>query len=259
MSEEEKDQLDEQQDTSGTEDEQQDDPSQVDPGQDNTGQDDPEQGPDESEGGTQPTPDGGEEQPTLDPAGQSPDPADTQPPTPPGGDEPEKGDEPKEEKSESAGKDEAELGLTDERDEPQKLAYIRASLTRYSRVMGPGGQAVAQGNGKREQENLYRTLITALMLPENLFEDGIELVLAFFREFRGGAYREQMLHRFANELSLREQQIKAYRGLVTLFSAAADPQMRGHALTRMVDIEKLVDRMPNNEVAARLLAYFDAD
>lgn len=232
MSEEEKDKLDEQQDQPDTETEQQDDPT-----QDGA----------EPEAGEQPAAESDTDQPAP-----GPEPTAAQEPA---GDDPEQSDD----EDVDGAEDEAELELTDERDEPQKLAYLRASLTRYSRVMGPGGQAVAQGNGKREQENLYRTLITALMLPEDLFEDGVELVLAFFREYRNAAFREQMLHRFVNELSLREQQVKAYRGLVTLFSAAADPQMRGHALTRMVDIEKLVDRMPNNEVAARLLAYFDAD
>lgn len=132
--------------------------------------------------------------------------------------------------------------------------YVVTFMQEYLKHMSPG-VANDTETGVRMQLLLWRT-IKNVVENDDGFREAFRLLIAYFKEYRNGAFHETYVHRFHPDLTMQPGEITGFTRMVNLLTVAA-------GLTNKNDIRKFVNLSASFDTALsdsarnRVMNYFD--
>ena len=132
--------------------------------------------------------------------------------------------------------------------------YVVTFMQEYLKHMSPG-VANDTETGVRMQLLLWRT-IKNVVENDDGFREAFRLLIAYFKEYRDGAFHETYVHRFHPDLTMQPGEITGFTRMVNLLTVAA-------GLTNKNDIRKFVNLSASFDTALsdsarnRVMNYFD--
>lgn len=137
------------------------------------------------------------------------------------------------------------------------VARIARRMEHYLYNMAPRRPQTAS-SGKYQQRELYTIYLDVLGQPPERFNEAMSMLLSYFAEHQRGALSSRLINRFLPQVPQRSEDNRALEALNRLFTAIAEPSTRQQAL-KHVDLNKVVQRLPDEDMANKLLSYFDAE
>lgn len=132
--------------------------------------------------------------------------------------------------------------------------YVVTFMQEYLKHMSPGVSNDTE-TGVRMQLLLWRT-IKNVVENDDGFREAFRLLIAYFKEYRNGAFHETYVHRFHPDLTMQPGEITGFTRMVNLLTVAA-------GLTNKNDIRKFVNLSASFDTALsdsarnRVMNYFD--
>lgn len=131
---------------------------------------------------------------------------------------------------------------------------VRSVIDEYITGMAPA-KPITESAGANFQLKLWRAIEQVLRSPAELFHVNMNTLLEEIKKNRDGVFSEKYVFRFFHRIELPETQLKSFERLLNLFITTCDPSTRELAL-KQVDMEKTLEKLPNEETRQRIFAYY---
>lgn len=128
-------------------------------------------------------------------------------------------------------------------------------LKRYVEVMDLGNRPSTK-DGASLQRDLYNTFIMALNVDARISFTCLNIILFIYNYFSDSIFAESYAYRYIDRVELAQKQLKAFRYLMHLFIATANPGTRRINLRR-VDIVAVAEELNIQLAKDNLIRYYN--
>lgn len=145
----------------------------------------------------------------------------------------------------------ADLKVNGSEREKALITYLEA----YTTKMAPGVPLTIK-ESVANQQSLWRALFNLIQNEDN-FNEGFNLVLSYFREFKDAAFHEKYVFRDSEHFTIGADQIFTFLALLNLLKIAAGSNSHKLVL-KQVDMNRTLTAVYSDEGRQRVLNYFNA-
>lgn len=132
---------------------------------------------------------------------------------------------------------------------------IVSILKNYVEVMGVTNTVMSQPIVNQHQGALWRIFRTIFESEEN-FVGGMNIILAFFTEYRTGAFSDRLVFRGFEHTRLNPEQSKSFQSVLSILTTAAGLNDRKQ-VTKVIDLARAMEGNVFTESARqRVIGYF---
>jgi len=128
------------------------------------------------------------------------------------------------------------------------------NIADYMENMKPGKQ-VFPADGARHQVSLYRALLTILNGNADEFTTAFSAILKLFNDNADGVFRDTHVFRFTEQMTLGDNERKAFQRLLNLIKLTADPKSRGLAL-KQINMSATMEFGVNDQGRQNILNFY---
>lgn len=135
------------------------------------------------------------------------------------------------------------------------VKVVLSTLEEYVAKMRPG-HMVGDREGAIQQQRLYRTLKTAMALPDvKDFRAAMDAIMETIAQHRNGCFGEYHVYRFVENVQLSSDDRKEFERLMHLLITLAPAGDRAAILNEQLDLNVILVNVKQEEVKQRFLAY----
>lgn len=135
------------------------------------------------------------------------------------------------------------------------VKVVLSTLEEYVTKMRPG-HMVGERDGAVQQQRLYRTLKTAMALPDvKDFRAAMDAIMETIAQHRNGCFGEYHVYRFVENVQLSSDDRKEFERLMHLLITLAPAGDRAAILNAQLDLNVILVNVKQEEVKQRFLAY----
>lgn len=135
------------------------------------------------------------------------------------------------------------------------VKVVLSTLEEYVTKMRPG-HMVGDREGAIQQQRLYRTLKTAMALPDvKDFRAAMDAIMETIAQHRNGCFGEYHVYRFVENVQLSSDDRKEFERLMHLLITLAPAGDRAAILNAQLDLNVILVNVKQEEVKQRFLAY----
>lgn len=132
---------------------------------------------------------------------------------------------------------------------------VIAQLEQYMEDVKPG-KPVDGIAGARAQANLWRLIIMIIERSGGEFTKLYSILLAFFEKYKDGAFHEQYVFRWSNQMTLSPAELATFQRLLNLIKITAEPKARQQSL-RQVDLKRTLQDVITETGRQRILGFYN--
>lgn len=133
--------------------------------------------------------------------------------------------------------------------------FAIAGIESYIANMRPG-TPIQKNEIVMHQTGLWHTLHNMLENTEDDFNKVYSVVLGLFHKHKDGVFNEHYIFRMMSDVTLDEEEIRAFQSLINLVKVTADPIGRQQALKQNVDISRTLANVFTENARQKILAFY---